>query len=57
MIGRRSDEWLDSWIFSGEDSAVRDVMACGTWVVRDGRHARQEEVAERFRDVARRLRR
>ena len=57
MIGRRGDEWLDSWIFSGEDSAVRDVMACGTWVVRDGRHARQEEVAERFRDVALRLRR
>ena len=43
-------------LFSGEDTPVRDVIAGGAWVVRDGRHDRGEEVATRYRVVADRLR-
>ena len=56
LVGRVGDEVLDSWIFSGEDTPVRDVIAGGAWVVRDGRHDRGEEVATRYRVVADRLR-
>jgi formimidoylglutamate deiminase len=56
LVGRVGDEVLDSWIFSGEDTPVRDVMAGGAWVVRDGRHHSGEEVATRYRVVADRLR-
>ena len=56
LVGRVGDEVLDSWIFSGEDTPVRDVIAGGAWVVRDGRHNRGEEVATRYRVVADRLR-
>lgn len=55
LVGRQGDEILDAWIFSGEDTPVRDVMVGGTWVVEDGRHVRQDEVAERYRAAARRL--
>ena len=53
--GRQGDDLLDSWIFSGEQTPVRDVMVGGTWVVRDGRHDREERVATRYRAVAERL--
>jgi formimidoylglutamate deiminase len=52
LVGREGDEVLDSWVFSGEDTPVRDVMAGGRWVVQDGRHARQDAVAEAYRAVA-----
>ena len=56
LVGRRGDEVLDSWIFSGEATPVRHVMVGGSWVVRDGRHHQEEEVATRYRAVAERLR-
>ncbi|MCY3704387.1 MAG: formimidoylglutamate deiminase [Gammaproteobacteria bacterium] len=55
LVGRDEDQLLDAWIFSGEDTPVRDVMVGGTWVVRDGRHRGQEEIATAYRTVARRL--
>lgn len=55
LVGRSGDALLDAWIFSGEDTPVRDVMVGGRWVVRDGRHLRQDEVLGRYRQVARRL--
>ena len=51
LVGRTEDEILDSWIFSGEDTPVRDVMVGGAWVIRDGRHEREEEVAARYRET------
>ncbi len=56
LVGRRGDEVLDSWIFSGEATPVRHVMVGRRWVVRFGRHKREEEVATRYRVVADRLR-
>ena len=53
LTGRDGDELLDSWIFSGDATPVRDVMAGGRWVVRDGRHVSQEAVQERYATVVR----
>lgn len=55
LAGREGDDRLDAWIFSGNDSPIRDVMVAGRWVVRDGRHEREEEILERYRAAARRL--
>jgi formimidoylglutamate deiminase len=55
LAGREADELLDSWIFSGDSTPVRDVMVGGGWVVRDGRHARQDAIAQAYVDVARRI--
>ncbi len=52
LVGRSEDELLDSWIFSGDESPVRDVLVGGRLVVRDGRHVRADEVDEAFRPVA-----
>ena len=55
LVGREEDQLLDAWIFSGEDTPVRDVMVGGAWVVKDGRHRAQEEIADAYRALSRRL--
>lgn len=55
LVGRDEDQLLDAWIFSGEDTPVRDVMVGGTWVVQHGRHRKQEVIATAYGTVARRL--
>ena len=55
LVGREEDQLLDAWIFSGEDTPVRDVMVGGAWVVEDGRHRAHEEIANAYRAVARKL--
>lgn len=52
LAGRVGDELLDSWIFSGDDNPVRDVLVGGRWVVRNGRHVLADEVAGEYRAVA-----
>ncbi|MFE0755301.1 formimidoylglutamate deiminase [Inquilinus sp. NPDC058860] len=51
LIGRRGDTLLDSFVFAGNDSPIRHVMAGGRWRVRDGRHADEAAVAARYRAV------
>ena len=46
--GREGAAVLDSWVFSGSDNPVRDVMLGGEWVVSGGRHEREEVVARAF---------
>ena len=48
LVGRDGAAVLDSWVFSGTDNPVRDVMVGGGWVVRSGRHLREKVVAEAF---------
>jgi formimidoylglutamate deiminase len=43
------DATLDAAIFGPSRSPVRDVMSGGRWVVREGRHAREDEVFARYR--------
>ena len=51
LVGRDGAAVLDSWVFSGTDNPVRDVMVGGDWVVRGGRHEREEVVAGAFAEV------
>ena len=55
LAGRTGHAVLDSWVFSGPGNPVRDVMVGGVWVVRDGRHPREEEAARGYVEAVRRL--
>ena len=55
LIGRKGDGILDSWIFSGGSACVRDVIAGGKIVVRDGHHAREAEIKTKFAAAMKRL--
>lgn len=49
------DGILNRWLFAGGDRQVRDVLVNGQWVVRDGRHAGEEESNRAFTQVLREL--
>ena len=49
------DGILNRWLFAGSDRQVRDVMVGGNWVVREGRHAGEEQSARAFSQVLREL--
>jgi formimidoylglutamate deiminase len=49
------DAILNRWLFAGGDRQIRDVMVNGRWVVRDGRHAGEEESSRAFAQVLREL--
>ena len=49
------DGILNRWLFAGGDRQVRDVLVKGQWVVRDGRHAGEEESSRAFTQVLRDL--
>jgi formimidoylglutamate deiminase len=55
LAGRRGSSLLDSLVFAGNASPIRDVMVGGRWLVRDGRHCAREAIAERYRAALRRL--
>ncbi len=55
LVGRDGDAVLDSWLFSGNTTPVRDVMAGGRWVVKDGRHRDEEPIARAFAATVRAL--
>ncbi|MFL6578972.1 MAG: formimidoylglutamate deiminase [Povalibacter sp.] len=38
LAGRTEDALLDTFIFSGQPNAIRDVMVNGRWVVQNGHH-------------------
>ena len=52
LTGREDDDALDSWVFSGDDSPVRDVFTGGHQVVKEGRHVHAEAVAAHYRSAA-----
>ena len=49
LAGKSGDVLLDAMVFAGYQNPVRDVMAGGRWVVREGRHTDEEEVLRRYR--------
>ncbi|MFJ4372782.1 formimidoylglutamate deiminase [Pseudomonas japonica] len=49
------DNILNRWLFAGGDRQVRDVMVNGQWVVRQGRHADEEDSAVAFTGVLKEL--
>jgi formimidoylglutamate deiminase len=56
LDGVDAGEVLGRFLFCGNDNLVRDVLAGGRWVVRDGRHVDQDAVARRYTQAVRALR-
>lgn len=57
LFGRAGDAILDAFIFAGQPTPVRDVMAGGRWVVQDGRHFAEDTIAAGYRRAVLGLRR
>jgi len=55
LAGRDAAHAVDTWLFAGNSSLVRDVMVGGAWVVRDFRHRDEARIAVRYREVVERL--
>lgn len=55
LVGRSDDEIFDSWVFSGEQTPVQDVMVGGKWVIRNGQHPHEQKILENYSIVIRRL--
>jgi formimidoylglutamate deiminase len=55
LAGRRGDQALDTWIFSGGTALVKDVFVAGRQVVKDRRHIHEDMIARNFRAALRRL--
>ncbi len=56
LIGTATaDTILDRWLFAVGDRAVRDVMVAGHWRIREGRHAKDEEIDRAFAGALGRL--
>lgn len=55
LMAREGDAIMDSFIFAGGSSCVRHVIAGGEVVIRDGRHAREEEITASYRAALGRL--
>jgi formimidoylglutamate deiminase len=55
MVGAAADTALDHLLFAGGDAAIRDVMVAGRWVIKDRRHAVEDDLQPRFAGLMRRL--
>ena len=55
LAGRDAAHVLDTWVFAGNTSLIRDVTVAGKTVVHDFRHHDEERIASRYRDVVERL--
>ncbi len=49
LAGKSNDDWLNSWIFSGDKNCVDDVWISGRHIVRGGQHVAREASANEFR--------
>lgn len=56
LDGRAASEVLGSFVFSGNDNLVNDVMVGGQWVVRNQKHVAQQAIAARFKQTLAELR-
>jgi formimidoylglutamate deiminase len=55
MAGAAADAAFDHLIFAGGDAAIRDVMVAGRWVIKDRRHAAEDDIRARFGDLMQRF--
>jgi formimidoylglutamate deiminase len=51
LLGVPVSHRLDALVFAGGDPVLREVLVAGQTILKDGRHARQQEISDRFRDV------
>jgi len=55
LVAAAADTALDHLLFAGADAAIRDCMVAGRWVIRDRRHAAEDELRPRFAGLMRKL--
>ncbi len=55
MTGAPLDTALDRLLFAGGDTAIRDVMVAGQWVVKDRTHQAERDLRPRFAELMHRL--
>jgi len=55
IAGAVEEDLLSNIVFSLSRTAVKDVVVGGKRIVEDGRHAREEEIVERFKALQKRL--
>ena len=48
LVGKKDDDWLNAWIFSGDKSCISDVWTSGKHVVKNGRHIKRDEALASF---------
>ncbi|MCP4391525.1 MAG: formimidoylglutamate deiminase [Gammaproteobacteria bacterium] len=51
LYGRRGDDLIDSWIFSGNSNLVRDVYIGGNKLIEQGRHVDEGNIARNYRST------
>lgn len=51
LYGRKENDLLDSWIFSGNENLVKDVYVGGKQVIKDGHHANQDSITQKYRQT------
>lgn len=51
-----SEDVLNTWLFSGNDNVVRDVLVGGQWRMKNGRHVEQSAIEDRFKKAMTQLR-
>jgi len=51
LYGRRQDDLLDCWIFSGNENLVRDVYIGGNKIIDHGRHADEATIQRNYRNT------
>ncbi|MFT5506259.1 MAG: formimidoylglutamate deiminase, partial [Gammaproteobacteria bacterium] len=49
LYGRRENDLVDSWIFSGNENLVKRVYVGGRLVIEDRRHPQEEKISDQYR--------
>ncbi|MBX2839575.1 MAG: formimidoylglutamate deiminase [Gammaproteobacteria bacterium] len=44
----KNDQWLDAWIFAGDDRLITDVWSAGVKLVRNGTHVDRSRIVQRY---------
>ena len=55
LVGRSGDRITDTLLVCAGTQLIRNVMVGGHWIIRDGRHADEEAISARYREIARKL--
>ena len=55
IYGRKGNDLLDSWIFSGNDNPVTDVFVGGKQVITNGQHEHEEKINATFKATINKL--
>jgi formimidoylglutamate deiminase len=55
LYGRAEDRIVDALVFAADGRGIRDVMVGGTWIVRAGRHIREDVIEKAYKAAIDRL--